>query len=400
MDTPATNNLAVDPFVNKHWLSDNEIQALGVPSLEEEGYRRYHSQQSYGLDTCYDILRPHTFPTSFLPLSHIEIQSLVTNFSPVYKKFTEDSARALVRNSTVLSSLAQRVDEALRGLEGNAAFVKLNTRSPKDVVFDDFDKRHVRKVIQSVESDLADVKAEYAEEDGQGECVPKASATDLVLTAFNRALLRLLKATDGEGAIALLIRSRRVNEDLVNALNFSKYNSSTNDDMQATSLALRSWSPALHRRTQLEFRAFIYQSSFNALTAYDSLTYIPTIARHHVAIPAEIQTFWSNHLREPLAATHDSYVADFLWDPPSKVWIIELNRFCTGAGACLFSWGKDQETLMRGPVQFRYVEKPGDGDELLARFPLVWQNELRCLVEREEGKRGFIASLKKIVTRH
>lgn len=392
-------------FQNPNWLSYDEILAMGVPDLYKEPYRRYAYQQAFGLNTCFDAIGPHTFATEFLPLTANEVETIVLNFCPVFKKCTDEDARRKVRDDPMLTALAKRVDEKIAKLGNGAVFIKLNTRSPKDVIFDDFNEAHVRRVFESMRADLIDIRNEQSKElqstlanididetSLPATPIPTPSSTDLVLASLNRTMLRLLRLTTGEAAIALLLRSRRVHDDLDRVRQFAQYDArvvadpspETSQDKHpnlTVSLVIRAWSDTVLRDTQLEHRAFVYKGIMTSLTQYDNMTYDARIARAHEEIPKRVLGFWEQELRDKLAR-HESYVVDFLVSTDG-IKVIEINPFHNGAGACLFSWASDRQQLMGETFEYRYVKEPAKAD-ILDSFPVVWAKELKKLMEGDE----------------
>ncbi|RUP45607.1 hypothetical protein BC936DRAFT_147959 [Jimgerdemannia flammicorona] len=418
-------------FSNPNWLSDEKLRVMGVPDLHKESFRRYVYQQAFGLNTCFDVIGPHTFATEFLPLTADEVEAIVSNFSPVYKKCTDENARQKVRGNVMLSALANRIDARIAILGGGAVFVKLNTRSPKDVMFDDFEEAHVNRVIKSIKDDLVDIRKEQtvALESAASAGttidpavqphvanVPTPSPTDFALASLNRTMLRLLRLTTGESAVTLLLRSRRVNEDLGRVRQFAQYDSRVlagpnaaatqqgGDEGESTnslvaSLVLRAWSDTVLCDTQLEHRAFVYKGTMTALTQYDSMTYDVRIARAKDEIPARVLAFWQRELRDRLAVRHESYVVDFLVGE-NEIKVIELNPFHNGAGGCLFSWTTDRQQLMGETLEYRYVCEPAKA-EVFKVFPAVWDRELSRLVksdgERERKEMGVFGVARKVL---
>eukprot|EP01084_Bolivina_argentea_P038210 70650_1 len=69
----------------------------------------------------------------------------------------------------------------------------------------------------------------------------------------------------------------------------------------------------------------------------------------------DIVEFYENEIKEYIE--HDSFVVDFLYmdngNENVKIYIIELNPFYAQTGAGLFSWKKDRELFLNGPLEFR-----------------------------------------------
>ena len=47
--------------------------------------------------------------------------------------------------------------------------------------------------------------------------------------------------------------------------------------------------------------------------------------------------------------------SQYLLFPPLQIYVVRLNPFYTGTGACLFTWAEHAKVLTRGPFEFRIV---------------------------------------------
>ncbi len=85
---------------------------------------------------------------------------------------------------------------------------------------------------------------------------------------------------------------------------------------------------------------------------------------------------------------HTSYVIDFYITTGNQVVIIELNPFHNGAGGGLFSWAKDRELFLNGPLEFR-ITKELKEDPRESLLP-SWQRFIDSLFEEvvEEELQG------------
>jgi len=127
------------PFTSRFLLTDDQIRELGIEEHRIEWYRRRHYQNSFAIDKwlCPEV-ESFTFKTLDLPLSFKEASAMVScnrvwalaSSSVVLKKreLTEEEV-------CILHLLEERIDKTLKENEMfvDGAFVKLNTRSPKDV---------------------------------------------------------------------------------------------------------------------------------------------------------------------------------------------------------------------------------------------------------------------------
>eukprot|EP00727_Mastigamoeba_balamuthi_P001217 m51a1_g11092 hypothetical protein (772) ;mRNA; r:25726-31327 len=113
--------MAEGPAQCLQWITPRFVEGASAASI-----KAYTSL----IDKWYDRLREHTFRTLFVALGPDDAQALVENHD------REAHARGRHRRAVpALAALAQRLDAAMREM-GCPAFVRLNTRSPKDALPD------------------------------------------------------------------------------------------------------------------------------------------------------------------------------------------------------------------------------------------------------------------------
>ena len=129
-------------------LTDEEIKKLGIPEHAIEMFRRTRYQANFGIDTWYDKLEEYTFKTTQFDLTWEEADALAR---PDRLRTAEDAcAKKLFLSrcpganslapfflfSVAMSGLIVGIDRILsqwRKKGVSSVFVKLSTRSPKDV---------------------------------------------------------------------------------------------------------------------------------------------------------------------------------------------------------------------------------------------------------------------------
>ena len=297
-------------FMSRFWPTTEEALDAGVQASEVETYKRYAYQQAFGLQSWYEALRDHTYETWFVELDAAETSAL----------HRAASAGRIEGERQALASAQARVDEAL-ALAGPSAFVKLNTRSPKDVVMGaDGDPAVVDVVLGRVRERLRGAQPSQQHEE--------LDATSLLMSAFVAATTEELRVADGAGALALLARSQRVRQDLAKVVSFG-----TSGAARA-SISVRRWCDEVARHPEGEFRGFVWQGALNAVSQYDDVTFYPQLAQRRAELGGRLLAFFDEHVRAPLAACgHDDFVIDFFVHPRTdEVKVIELNPFHTGAG--------------------------------------------------------------------
>ncbi|PRP78291.1 hypothetical protein PROFUN_13825 [Planoprotostelium fungivorum] len=321
-------------------LSDQEILDLGIRPCDVELYRRRHYQASFSINTWYDALREHTFRTETVDLSFEEAQSIVTVFLSKRQAGVD-----LSKERDILQKLAVRLDWIIKNDFNRRCFIKLNTRSPKDAPIYDFNSQTVKKAIISEISRL-----EPQERDDNNETI-----------AFVKATNRCLVTSSGIEAVQVLTRSMRIYEDLIKCIQFGEKHFEAK-------LVIREWLEEVINKPEMEFRCFVCKNQMNAITQYFSMCHFPDLAPRKEEIQKKILHFFDTQLKNKL--THNNYVVD-LFIGRDRILIIELNPFHNGAGAGLFSWATDRDTLMNGPLEFKILLQPAHN--VREHVPDQWQ---------------------------
>lgn len=408
-------------FSSPYWLSTEEIKAKGVAHHEVEQYRRFVYKQAFGLNTWYDgSLKEHTFETEFVELSEAEIDAMVigSQFLGIEKSLSSDQ-------QLVLDELEKRLDTAIKKFGETGAFIKLNTRSPKDAIFYRNDVDFITEVrlavINELEIEGQMAKASFQrthsfrkpsnrEKDRKPESevdrnsIPRAllrqksedEAFDVslvykeplknaALRAFTRVMSSKNQVKDGKEAMYLLRHSLRIKEDVQQLKTWNKIAGLN------TSISVRKWNFDVARHPGMEFRGFVYNNQLNALSQYDDVVYHPNVVRYKEVICTRIKGFFENHVKEALQE-HKNYVIDFFVGP-DKVFLIEINPFHNGAGACLFTWREHREVFMNGPFEFRVVESPQD--DCLTALHATWQKQLETIITQKTRppRRGSVCHI-------
>ncbi|KAL6073168.1 Cell division cycle protein 123 [Balamuthia mandrillaris] len=237
----ATEGTQTKRYTSKFLLSDEEIKALGVRACDVELFRRKHYTSCFGIETWYEALQDHTFHTLSVPLSVEEAEAIVDG----RRSRLDEGGRQL------LDDLRERLHSLLETEFPGGAFIKLDTRSPKDVPVYDFENEAVQQLIRD--------ELERLYPDKQ----PSVRDTNMLANAIIIGTNRFMKVTNGEEALNLLIRSDRVKEDLVRALPYRHF-------AWTTKLILREWWDEVPERPQYEFRCFVHSNQLNAMTQYFS----------------------------------------------------------------------------------------------------------------------------------
>ena len=143
-----------------------------------------------------------------------------------------------------------------------------------------------------------------------------------------------------------------------------------------TSIVLREWIDTVPRQPEGEFRAWVHNNELCACTQYYSFMHFPAVAARAEEIQNKLEEFWRANVRDALVH-RESYGIDFFFDfITGRIMVIELNTFGTQAGAGLFSWKDDRETMLNPPFELRVVQtEPESPMELVPARWRRWMDE-------------------------
>lgn len=347
-------------FASPHWLTDEQLAQLNIDPLVTSEFRSYHYQQSFGIEVWYDQLKEHTFQTSFLPLSLDEVKAIVEAHNTKNLNFSQND---------VLQNLSNKIQAEIEKRGNRGVFIKLNTRSPKDVCIDSIDDpENVDKLLEWVEDDLLNSNKTRKE-------LEHNFTGDEIIRSFTKACTKSMKISNSTEALSTLIKSSRIFQDLSRVERFG--------ENAKAKIVFREWNENVVDRPHMEFRGFVYKNNLNALSQYDNITFYPELFAQHQELGQTILNFFNDQIRDKLQHI-ESYVIDFFVDV-DKIYVIELNPFHTGAGPCLFTWRENRELFMNGPFEFRVVQAPGENP--LHGLHGFWERTLsRYLIQPEVEK--------------
>jgi len=254
-----------EPFSSHFLLSDQEILALGVNPSSVELYRRKHYQAKFGIDTWYhNGLQEHTFKTYTIPLFFDEAKAIVDKC--LGKVLTTEQL-------DLLQKVKIRLDSVIEEHFPNGFFIKLNTRSPKDVPYYSFHNTSVQqKIIEEINA------LDPSERDDNNESI-----------AFIKAVNKSMKLFNSQEAIDILGRSSRIREDFLKILQFGKH-------LFDAKLVLREWDERVADNPQMEFRCFVHKNSLNAITQYFHCSYFPELVCLYFFSEIPSREFYANLL--------------------------------------------------------------------------------------------------------
>ncbi|KAH3766168.1 D123 protein [Pelomyxa schiedti] len=231
-------------------------------------------------------------------------------------------------------AMEARLDESIRGFGETGAFVKLDSRSPKDSVLLSVPSEGRERIFQCLDSmNFSTTDTESQRENKDFIAFLKAASSLMMVNTGRQAMLRLF----GE--------SSRVEADLKKALEFSS------NSAYPVSVIVREF---VKIEPHQEFRVFI---SNRKLTAVSQYFHFCLFEHFSPDLEERIKQFFESSLKENLPAA--SCIADIVVTETS-VMLIELNPFHRTTDSCLFDWANDADfnLLTNGPFQLRIRTTP------------------------------------------
>eukprot|EP01080_Neovahlkampfia_damariscottae_P008476 gene8476-298_t len=313
-------------YQSEHLLSDEEILKLGIEKKNVEQYRRKHYNESFTINSWYEKLKENTFLSIEMKLSFKNAKNIIKHHNSyinsgykIIEKFEED------------------FEDLLNGI-----FIKLNTRSPKDVPQFEVESEKSQKIID--------------EELNKRKALMKDGKLDL--NAISHAIIiatnKMMKVETGKDALELLIKSNRVFQDLSKSISFG-------EDFYQSKLILREWVDEVVNHPEMEFRCFVHEKQLNAITQYFHDTFFEELFEKDVQKTTQKRLVDFFHSKIEKFISQSSYVIDFFIGK-EKIYLIEINPFHSGAGSGLFSWSHDRNVLFKGPLEFRFNQTKKKGD--------------------------------------
>jgi len=399
--------------------------------LDDE-HERWEYFFNSGCRTWFDLIKDHTFTSTFCTLDPSEARVIVEHWEARRRLIAAASSRGeesepsaeldalLTRTLESLGPLKQRLDAAVaeetaKSSEGKA-FVKLSTRSPKD------SKKALARAKASYHSRLAALDHEADDNERWvmlSEEVTKSSAI-----------------ANGDEALELLLDSDRVYEDLEYALRGPPAPSEpsttggaaeTATDAAASSsggsavaqgavaqgavaqgavaqgavaqgavahppggevtlswnmeLVARAWDPRL--TPESEYRGIAWNGELSCLCQYFHPLYFPGMRDRSEEVQRDIMAVYNSpEVKNAVARLGGHCIIDFAWLGPGEVIVIELNPFdgvCLGtfpASTGLFLWDEPADKLVmmgEAPFEFRMRDAPLEAASLRVQCNQDWR---------------------------
>jgi len=300
----------------------------------EEDYMRLFKEATF--ENYYSLIEEFTFKSTIISLSNEEIKALYEE----NVKFERNPIDISSKTFPSLTSIEDKINDGISVIREKTknpsakCFLRLSTRSPKDAIFhmDNFNDIYSSKLKQQNETNSLPSH-------GKEQIYEK-------LIAFYLASTEILSISKGRQGMQMLIMSNRIQEDLKMYV----------DQSEPLSLIIREF---VQFPVEHELRGFVWKKNFNALSQYNNIAFLPSLARNKDEIEAKVKAFMETFVKV-IGKKIESFVVDIVLDYDGNVWIVELNPFGELAGSCLFSWVTDRDLLLNedGKYEFRIQETP------------------------------------------
>jgi hypothetical protein len=337
-----------------------EATRLNVPEHRRGVWVQAYFRLSFAISQWIQLLDPRlSFETTFVSLTNEELEALLAVGRALLKKVSPTD-----QDLATLSQLEERVQINMLPLmqeDNRQVFLKLDSRSPKDVVWE----------VEAIGAPLIEAALAARGLLRSNDCVRAQEGLQVMFSTLHNTGLAV---TSGHDAIQRLVNSFRCLEDL-GALHELKQYAFPLDN----AICLRKFDTRVASGKWPEFRAFVHANQLTAISQYDRRF---NVKLHHAQ--AEIQelleTFFAQYVQRALE-TFATYIIDFAIVEREKnidvlpeigplgVKVVELNSFESWTGACLFSWSADQEVLLHGldggasKVAFRIASQGNEEQE-------------------------------------
>ncbi|KAJ5068037.1 cell division cycle protein [Anaeramoeba ignava] len=302
-------------------------------------------QFSYSTEKWIEAIKEHTFKTKILPINLQTIEALI-NAHKDLKKTGEISEEQKKTLEILKNQLSKEIKEI-----GGEAFIKLETRSPKDSVYEQPNSKAENFLFEKLLQVHQKKKLKINWKN-------KIFAND-ILKYFIHSTSQVLKVKNGQEALDLLINSSRIFTDLLRGSEFKNQDGSP----YSSSIIIRKWEKI---KSCYEFRGFVHNNKLNCISQYFDIVFYPVLLAQKSQIEKIIRDFHSSIIDPKLKHIYKDYVIDFALlkskNQNGKITLnpicIEINPFHTLAGPCLFSWKDDRDVIMgQKPFEFRIREE-------------------------------------------
>ena len=276
------------------------------------------TETGYHLESYFDRLKDYTFNTTWMELTQNYAKALV-----------EARARRLrgEKESDLIQQLSADIDESIKKLGCEKVFVRMSTRSAKDVALQ---REQALIIFQEEDKKLIEETQNKYREDVRH------------MISLIRTTGKAMSVTSGKEAVAMFIDSQRIYEDLTTSLQ-------TLSEFPRINISIRQFVPL---RCELEIRVFVVNERITAMSQYYSSCFVPWLAEKKQFIQQRIEDCFAEI--NPIINLN-SYVIDFAFDYDDRLWVVEVNLPPPAAGMALFDRNLPADiNIVNGSAEFEF----------------------------------------------
>jgi len=340
-------------------LSRSELLLVNPFQLQTFSAKKLRYMSLFDTEQWAEALASVTFATSSAKVTWKEAVAIQHHYQ---EGCCQHRGKVTPEDVQALEGLRVNIDQLLSELarrgHGEHYFVRLGPRSPKDA-----------PAAPSPPWGLSEASLRAALERAAASSRPITHQD--TLHCFQTVCSELLKVSIGAEALALLVSSSRVMQDISHALDQGRR-------AWDVSVVARAWDPQV--RLEREFRAFAAAGRLCAVTQYDDQLCHQSISADPQRILDAIGRGFAQALpglqAMGFAGPTVAVVVDFFVPPGEEVArVVELNPFGPMTGASLFTWAGDRRLLQGG------VDIYSDLDAWEARHPPGSNQVPACIQE-------------------
>jgi len=299
-----------------------EATLLDVPDYRRGVWVQAYFRLSFALSQWIHLLDPRiSFETVFVSLSNEELDALLA----MGRSLTKSTPPAQ-ENVDCLALLGKRIDQSMAPLQdlSKQVFLKLDSRSPKDVVWE------VRAIGEPLVREALEQRGLLHGDD----CATVHEGLQVMFSTLHNTGLAV---KSGAEAVSRLVNSFRCLEDLGALCELRKL-----DFPLDNAICLRRFDTRVASGNWPEFRAFVHANRLTAISQYDR-RHNAKLHKAQEEIQSLLETFFAQYVQQALSHIA-SYIIDFAVverqddsnllpeTGPLAVKVVELNSFESWTG--------------------------------------------------------------------
>lgn len=318
--------------------------------------------EAFDVEKWYPLVSSATFRTQFCGVRFEEAVACVYHYQHYILCWRgEKDLWQVDKHAAIISELTDRIQRVMDDMDDCRAgyFVRMSCRSPKDVTLDVQNTKLLRCVLAELKGEDEDSTADMPRNqvvDRLSHLLDDETAPNMAIHALLRVSSKLLRATNAEEAISLLLASERVYSDFLHVIKLCEMN----DDYEwKMKVVVREWDERVDLSN--EFRCFVVGSDMTAISQYCESVYYEQWSRQEEQIKELLVTAW-NQIKEPLTKHYKAVVLDFALFPENEeVRLIEVNPFGPMTGEACFDWNQDRNVLLGTSQTWEQIGSRAEG---------------------------------------